>query len=289
MPAAGARLRRPYRRKRCSAVPTSSSRSPQPSCSRRCVAWPGFNTTRRGGRGRGELVADAGRPQPGRDAGRRSPRRSRQARLDEDDQAAERVHDRPQAEAHARLRPDAAASPTTQEDHLISLELGGHPTDPRNLWPEPYPRASDVDREENRLNDLVCSGEISLAEAQRRESAMKHTEGRPRVHSRVETSLPVAERPRRPEWMKVRAPSADSRYFDVKKLHPRRRASTRSARRRAARTSASAGAAAPRPSRSSATRARARAATATSTRAGPSTRRTRSSRCASRTPPRRWS
>ena len=64
-----------------------------------------------------------------------------------------------------------------QEDHLISLELGGHPTDPRNLWPEPYPRASDVDQEENRLNDLVCSGEISLAEAQRRESAMKHTEG----------------------------------------------------------------------------------------------------------------
>src|SRR5262249_60040745 len=34
----------------------------------------------------------------------------------------------------------------------------------------------------------------------------------------VETSLPVAERPRRPEWMKVRAPSADSRYYDVRKL-----------------------------------------------------------------------
>src|SRR4051812_18214428 len=64
-----------------------------------------------------------------------------------------------------------------QEDHLISLELGGHPTDPRNLWPEPYPRASDVDQEENRLNGLVCSGRISLSEAQRRESAMKHTEG----------------------------------------------------------------------------------------------------------------
>src|SRR5438876_9393152 len=31
-------------------------------------------------------------------------------------------------------------------------------------------------------------------------------------------SLPVAERPRRPEWMKVRAPSASSRYFDVRKL-----------------------------------------------------------------------
>ncbi|HET8651696.1 MAG TPA: lipoyl synthase [Gaiellaceae bacterium] len=31
-------------------------------------------------------------------------------------------------------------------------------------------------------------------------------------------SLPVAERPRRPPWMKVRAPSADSQYLDVKKL-----------------------------------------------------------------------
>jgi lipoyl synthase len=32
------------------------------------------------------------------------------------------------------------------------------------------------------------------------------------------SSQPVADRPRRPEWMRVRAPSADSRYFDVKKL-----------------------------------------------------------------------
>src|SRR3989304_9674220 len=34
----------------------------------------------------------------------------------------------------------------------------------------------------------------------------------------MQGSLPVAERPRRPEWMKVRAPSAGSRYFDVRKL-----------------------------------------------------------------------
>ena len=34
----------------------------------------------------------------------------------------------------------------------------------------------------------------------------------------MQRSLPVAERPRRPEWMKVRAPSSDSRYFDVRKL-----------------------------------------------------------------------
>jgi hypothetical protein len=25
-----------------------------------------------------------------------------------------------------------------EEDHLVSLENGGNPTDPRNLWPEPY-------------------------------------------------------------------------------------------------------------------------------------------------------
>ena len=31
-------------------------------------------------------------------------------------------------------------------------------------------------------------------------------------------SLPVAERPRRPEWMKVRAPSQASRYFEVREL-----------------------------------------------------------------------
>ena len=34
----------------------------------------------------------------------------------------------------------------------------------------------------------------------------------------MQKSLPVAERPRRPEWMKVRAPSADSRYHEVKGL-----------------------------------------------------------------------
>jgi hypothetical protein len=64
-----------------------------------------------------------------------------------------------------------------QEDHLISLELGGNPTDPRNLWPEPYPRASAVDRIENELNHEVCSGVLTLADAQRRESALKHRDG----------------------------------------------------------------------------------------------------------------
>jgi hypothetical protein len=64
-----------------------------------------------------------------------------------------------------------------QEDHLISLELGGHPRDARNLWPEPYPRAAEVDRLENDLNHRVCAGALSLSEAQRRESLLKHTQG----------------------------------------------------------------------------------------------------------------
>jgi hypothetical protein len=64
-----------------------------------------------------------------------------------------------------------------QEDHLISLELGGHPTDRRNLWPEPRPHAEEVDRVENQLNAKICSREITLAEGQRRESELKHRSG----------------------------------------------------------------------------------------------------------------
>jgi hypothetical protein len=64
-----------------------------------------------------------------------------------------------------------------QEDHLISLELGGHPTDPRNLWPEPYPRASEVDSMENDLNAKVCSGRLSLERARLEESELKHRDG----------------------------------------------------------------------------------------------------------------
>jgi hypothetical protein len=64
-----------------------------------------------------------------------------------------------------------------QEDHFISLELGGAPTDPRNLWPEPQQRAREVDRIENELNDAVCSGRLTLSEAQRREAELKYRDG----------------------------------------------------------------------------------------------------------------
>jgi hypothetical protein len=56
-----------------------------------------------------------------------------------------------------------------EEDHLISLQLGGHPTDPRNLWPEAYAgscgaRVKDVI--ETKLKRLVCAHELSLWDAQ---------------------------------------------------------------------------------------------------------------------------
>jgi hypothetical protein len=60
-----------------------------------------------------------------------------------------------------------------EEDHLISLELGGSPTSPRNLWPEahnPRPGSYQKDVVENYLHREVCAGRMSLRTAQRREA-----------------------------------------------------------------------------------------------------------------------
>lgn len=61
-------------------------------------------------------------------------------------------------------------TPDYEEDHLISLELGGSPSSPSNLWPEPYnstegARVKDV--LENKLHALVCTHSITLVTAQR--------------------------------------------------------------------------------------------------------------------------
>lgn len=58
-----------------------------------------------------------------------------------------------------------------EEDHLISLELGGSPDSPENLWPEPHSVVGGwgsfaKDRLEDKLHDLVCSGQMTLARAQ---------------------------------------------------------------------------------------------------------------------------
>jgi hypothetical protein len=53
-----------------------------------------------------------------------------------------------------------------EEDHLISLELGGNPTDPKNLWPEPGSSPNTKDTIENLCHKKICSGQISLSDAQ---------------------------------------------------------------------------------------------------------------------------
>ena len=60
-------------------------------------------------------------------------------------------------------------------DHLISLQLGGDPNDPRNLWVEPadpgHRKGAGVNNKkdpvETKLHTAVCAGKVSLAAAQR--------------------------------------------------------------------------------------------------------------------------
>ena len=66
-----------------------------------------------------------------------------------------------------------------EEDHLISLELGGAPKDALNLWPEPYTAsytyngqkidvgARSKDKYENYLNAMVCNAKMTLVAAQK--------------------------------------------------------------------------------------------------------------------------
>jgi hypothetical protein len=56
-----------------------------------------------------------------------------------------------------------------EEDHFVPLALGGHPTDPRNLWPEPWEGkwgAHTKDKLETRLHRLLCTGGVNLKQAQ---------------------------------------------------------------------------------------------------------------------------
>jgi hypothetical protein len=54
-------------------------------------------------------------------------------------------------------------------DHLIPLSLGGHPSDPRNLWTQPRAGEWNAQRKNNlalRLRGLVCKREVELATVQ---------------------------------------------------------------------------------------------------------------------------
>lgn len=52
-----------------------------------------------------------------------------------------------------------------EEDHLVPLSIGGHPTDPRNLWPQPRlisNSAAKKDVFERWAHRAVCSGKVDL-------------------------------------------------------------------------------------------------------------------------------
>jgi hypothetical protein len=53
-----------------------------------------------------------------------------------------------------------------EEDHFIPLELGGSPSDPRNLWPEPGASPNPKDKVEDAAHRAVCDGRMSLSDAQ---------------------------------------------------------------------------------------------------------------------------
>jgi len=53
-----------------------------------------------------------------------------------------------------------------EENHLVPLELGGAPSDPRNLWPEYGASPNPKDEVENAAREAVCSHRMSLTNAQ---------------------------------------------------------------------------------------------------------------------------
>lgn len=58
-----------------------------------------------------------------------------------------------------------------EEDHLVPLSVGGHPTSEKNLWPQPYRSgaitAYNKDVLERQMHRDVCDGKISLKDAQK--------------------------------------------------------------------------------------------------------------------------
>jgi hypothetical protein len=76
--------------------------------------------------------------------------------------------------ANARSYNYTGSMRDAEYDHLVSLELGGDPNDPRNLWVEPPSPGHQTgsgpnnpkDTVENQLHSLVCSGQVPLTAAQ---------------------------------------------------------------------------------------------------------------------------
>jgi hypothetical protein len=65
-----------------------------------------------------------------------------------------------------------AGSPLSyKEDHLVPLSIGGAPTDPHNLFPQPTAKTTEKEELEDHLHQAVCSGQMTLTAAQ---AKMRH-------------------------------------------------------------------------------------------------------------------
>lgn len=53
-----------------------------------------------------------------------------------------------------------------KEDHLVPLSLGGAPMDVTNLFPQPTAKTTEKEDLEEQLHQAVCSGQLTLADAQ---------------------------------------------------------------------------------------------------------------------------
>ncbi len=58
-----------------------------------------------------------------------------------------------------------------KEDHLVPLSIGGAPSDPHNLFPQPTAKATEQEELEDHLHQAVCSGQLALTAAQ---ATMRH-------------------------------------------------------------------------------------------------------------------
>jgi hypothetical protein len=72
-----------------------------------------------------------------------------------------------------RLVPPGHRLAEYELDHRVSLNLGGAPRDPANLWLQPWPEARRKDRVERQLQVAVCQGRVGLRDAQARIGAWK--------------------------------------------------------------------------------------------------------------------
>jgi hypothetical protein len=76
------------------------------------------------------------------------------------------------------IRPNLPTKHGYENDHIVSLELGGSPTNPINLRFVPLTRARADDVLENRLHRQVCAhpAQLTLAQAQQQIIAAKQGE-----------------------------------------------------------------------------------------------------------------